>query len=330
MLSPSLRVARPLVLLLAASSPAVAQYVSTPPPGATPPPGPTDITVTPKNGQTPQQQWSDRYACHGWAVTQSGFDPSHKSAAAPAQGSEEEYRRSLTGCLEERGYTVHQAAVVPQPTDQMPAPHAAPIVVAAAAPPEAKYHPLSFRIDGGYTITTANTKQTLHNGGNLGLGFTLTPSPDSPFSLRVDGSYSWFNIRNDAPGYSNNGYSPGYSYIYGGDADLQFNLAHAAAGSRLYLLGGFGWYREQLHLRQVSIVNGIICDFYFCYPGQFPAVTSTSTTTSPWQKSWNAGIGWEASPADGGPSFFIEARYLRILPQNSKTAFIPIRLGLRF
>jgi len=30
----------------------------------------------PMKGQTPEQEYADRAACHNWAVTQTGFDPS--------------------------------------------------------------------------------------------------------------------------------------------------------------------------------------------------------------------------------------------------------------
>src|SRR6202040_434579 len=68
----------PLLLLLAVSVPAFAQYVATPQPGQTtaaPSATAENLTITAKNGQTQEQQWSDRYECHRWARNQSGFDP---------------------------------------------------------------------------------------------------------------------------------------------------------------------------------------------------------------------------------------------------------------
>src|SRR5450631_2697657 len=35
----------------------------------------------PKNGQTDEQQASDKYQCHQWAVSQSGYDPTRNGAA---------------------------------------------------------------------------------------------------------------------------------------------------------------------------------------------------------------------------------------------------------
>lgn len=40
--------------------------------------------VYPKAGQSEQQQSQDRYECHQWAVSQTGFDP---STAPPRQRS---------------------------------------------------------------------------------------------------------------------------------------------------------------------------------------------------------------------------------------------------
>jgi hypothetical protein len=57
----------------------------------------------PKNGQTDDQQATDRYQCHQWAVSQSGYDPTRNAAATAGQG---EYRRAVSACMEGRGYSV--------------------------------------------------------------------------------------------------------------------------------------------------------------------------------------------------------------------------------
>jgi hypothetical protein len=59
----------------------------------------------PKNGQTEEQQATDRYQCHQWAVSQSGYDPTRNNAPT-AGGQQIDYRRALTACLEGRGYSV--------------------------------------------------------------------------------------------------------------------------------------------------------------------------------------------------------------------------------
>src|SRR6185437_10256426 len=41
--------------------------------------GAGDIYVYPKNGQTDEQTSNDRFECHKWAVTQTGFDPTRSS-----------------------------------------------------------------------------------------------------------------------------------------------------------------------------------------------------------------------------------------------------------
>jgi hypothetical protein len=40
--------------------------------------------VYPAKGQSPDQQKKDEYACHQWAVQQTGFDPTKPQQAAPA------------------------------------------------------------------------------------------------------------------------------------------------------------------------------------------------------------------------------------------------------
>jgi hypothetical protein len=79
------------------------------PPVAQPDAAAPDKTfVYPRQGQSAQQQASDEYECHRWAVTQSGFDP---SGAATGQvivstTGRSDYLRAQAACLEGRGYTV--------------------------------------------------------------------------------------------------------------------------------------------------------------------------------------------------------------------------------
>jgi len=333
--------ARAAFVLLAAATPALAQYVTTPQPGQTSPPAAApgaradELNVTPKNGQTQEQQWADRYECHRWAKTQSGFDPTQiADANAPDSGARrEQYRRAFTACLEARGYAVRYgggsgSAAPPAALPPPPPPTAANrrAISAAAAP---KPRVLSMQLEGGYTIAAGSTGKLLDDGSNVGLGFTLFPIPAVPIGLRVDGSYSSFHARNalldTGPGYTH-----GHENVYGGDADIQLDLAHNSPWMKLYLFGGAGWYREQTTLRQISWVNGQYCDWWGnCWAGVGPALTAYSRTTSPWHSAWNAGLGWEVSLANNA-SFFVEARYLRIAPRSDQMQFVPIRVGLRF
>jgi opacity protein-like surface antigen len=191
--------------------------------------------------------------------------------------------------------------------------------------------PLTFSLEGGYTIAAGSSRQLLEDGSNVGFGLTWFPIPSLPVGLRVDGSYSSFHAKDafinmvGGPGYTS-----GRERVYGGDADLQLDLAHQSSRSKLYLFGGAGWYREQTHLRQVSLVDGAYCDFFgYCWPGLVPVITASSRTTSNWRSSWNAGLGWEVALSDHA-SFFVEARYQWIAPHSDQLQFVPIRVGLRF
>jgi hypothetical protein len=72
-------------------------------PGPASGPGPAvgDVYMYPRNGQTEQQQGTDRYECHKWATAQSGFDPTRAQAGA----SPDSYRRAMIACLDARGYS---------------------------------------------------------------------------------------------------------------------------------------------------------------------------------------------------------------------------------
>jgi hypothetical protein len=67
-------------------------------------PASTSLFAYPKNGQTKEQQATDRFECHRWAVSQTGFDPTLAGGTAPMKG--QDYRRAQAACLEGRGYSV--------------------------------------------------------------------------------------------------------------------------------------------------------------------------------------------------------------------------------
>ena len=86
------------------------EYPGAPPPAANgPPPEGEDLFIYPQNGQSPDQQATDRYECHKWAASQSGFDPTQAGGGvAPDQtvAKGADYRRAMRACLEGRGYSV--------------------------------------------------------------------------------------------------------------------------------------------------------------------------------------------------------------------------------
>jgi hypothetical protein len=92
-----------------------AYVVVAPPAGADQPGSPPapaaqqDLIIYPKNGQTNEQQAADRYDCHSWAKSQSGFDPTQPGGGvAPAnyEASHDYYERAMSACLTGRGYEV--------------------------------------------------------------------------------------------------------------------------------------------------------------------------------------------------------------------------------
>jgi hypothetical protein len=93
-------------------------YVVVDPPGAEdsastdapqpPPPQGDDLYVYPQQGQSAEQQASDRYDCHKWSSSQTGFDPTQPGGGvspdqlAPRRA---DYQRAMRACLEGRGYS---------------------------------------------------------------------------------------------------------------------------------------------------------------------------------------------------------------------------------
>ena len=84
--------------------PAGAEQPSAPPAAAS-----DDLIIYPKNGQNADQQAADRYECHRWSKTQTGFDPTEAGGGvAPAEHerARSEYLRAMSACLAARGYEV--------------------------------------------------------------------------------------------------------------------------------------------------------------------------------------------------------------------------------
>jgi hypothetical protein len=69
------------------------------------PPPADQLFIYPRLGQSSQQQADDRYACHQWAVSQTGYDPVQQQPGAPGE-KRADYQRALSACLDGRGYTV--------------------------------------------------------------------------------------------------------------------------------------------------------------------------------------------------------------------------------
>jgi hypothetical protein len=70
---------------------------------------PDTVFVYPRNGQSQQQQDGDRYECHSWAASQSGFDPTRPLGGvdeSQTAGKRAEYQRAEAACLDARGYSV--------------------------------------------------------------------------------------------------------------------------------------------------------------------------------------------------------------------------------
>jgi hypothetical protein len=61
----------------------------------------SDVYAYPQNGQTDEQQSNDRYECHTWARSQTGFDPTVSSST----GNADDYRRAMIACMNARGYS---------------------------------------------------------------------------------------------------------------------------------------------------------------------------------------------------------------------------------
>lgn len=64
-----------------------------------------NVIAYPARGQNADLQARDRYECHSWAVSQSGFDPVNPYSS-PVSASDY-YRRALGACFSARGYSIN-------------------------------------------------------------------------------------------------------------------------------------------------------------------------------------------------------------------------------
>jgi hypothetical protein len=195
-----------------------------------------------------------------------------------------------------------------------------------------EYHPFRFHVDGGGTLTQRSNDTLLDNGWNVGLGLSWFPTSHLPLGIRVDGTYNEFDARtpllDQAAATYGTRVDNGTQKMWGGDVDLELDLP-LSAYVRFYLLAGGGWYRQQNTFRQVTAYPGYFCDWWGCGPGYYGYNSIVARNTTDWHFARNAGLGFEFA---AGPrtSFFVEARYMRLNPNDAKSDYLPIRAGLRF
>ncbi len=313
-----------VLALLAVSLPLSVRAQSQPGPTAASatatPPTATDFQLEPKKGQDAEQQWFDRYDCDSRARQQSGYDPL-RTRGIPLAASDE-YLRAMTACLREHGYEVRYA----------PPEAAAPPIAAPLRPPgsqraarELRYHALSVEAGAGYTAAAGSTAGYVHGGPNAGAALNWFPGAALPIGVRLEGSYTWSKPGSQLLALNGVGYNEGRQGVYGGDLDLRLNLRRLPSQQQLYLAAGIGRYRIDATLQKISTVR--VCGTRYC--SVFQTLLAEESDTSPWEPSWNVGVGWEIA-LDRHTAFFAEARYRYIHGYAGGTQIVPIWLGLRF
>jgi hypothetical protein len=73
-----------------------------------PPPQGDDLYIYPQSGQSAEQQATDKYECHKWASSQTGFDPTQAGGGVPPEqlgARRTDYQRAMRACLQGRGYS---------------------------------------------------------------------------------------------------------------------------------------------------------------------------------------------------------------------------------
>lgn len=190
---------------------------------------------------------------------------------------------------------------------------------------ELRYRALSVELGGGYSVPSGSTAGYVNGGANAGAALDWFPSAALPIGMRAEGSYTWLKPAGGLLALNNVGYNKGQQDLFGGDVDLRLDLSRLPSRRQLYLLAGVGWYRTDTSLQEVS--GERICGLRYC--DVFQTLLAQEHDTSPWESSWNAGLGWEAA-LDRHTAFFIEARYRHIRRPGGVLQLVPVSLGLRF
>lgn len=67
------------------------------------------IFIYPRKGQSEELKAKDRYECHRWGVSQTGYDPTQTTpgmSGAQLNQLRADYQRAMSACLDGRGYTM--------------------------------------------------------------------------------------------------------------------------------------------------------------------------------------------------------------------------------
>jgi hypothetical protein len=67
------------------------------------------IFIYPRKGQSEELQAKDRYECHSWGVSQTGYDPTQPTSGMPRAQLNQmraDYKRAMSACFDGRGYTM--------------------------------------------------------------------------------------------------------------------------------------------------------------------------------------------------------------------------------
>lgn len=212
----------------------------------------------------------------------------------------------------------------PEPAQPIPPPPYGPSAPQEPAR-ELRYRALSMELGGGYSVPSGSTAGYVNGGANAGAALDWFPSAALPIGMHAEGSYTWLKPAGGLLALNNVGYNKGQQDLLGGDIDLRLDLTRLPSRRRLYLLAGVGWYRTDTTLQEVS--GQRICGLRYC--DVFQTLIAQEHDTSPWEPSWNAGIGWEVA-LDRHTALFIEAHYRHIRRPGGVLQLVPISLGLRF
>jgi opacity protein-like surface antigen len=186
-------------------------------------------------------------------------------------------------------------------------------------------------VAGGVVMTQGEAGDSLDDGWNLSGGVTFKKE-NWPVAFQLDLGWNDTDIKDSALFAEDEEGDPvriadnGDVTVWSITADVQWGSKNEGR-TGFYVLGGLGTYYIQGKLTNSVWVPGWICDWYWCYPGMWPA-DSVIGSASSWEWGYNAGVGFNFN-LNSDSQIYIEAKY-HWIQSDTTGEYVPIVIGFRW
>jgi opacity protein-like surface antigen len=184
---------------------------------------------------------------------------------------------------------------------------------------------------GGYVMPQGEAGDALDDGWMLNGGATFRKQ-NWPVAFVAELGYSDFDIADEALIGEDEDGDPvrladnGDVSVWSITGDVMWSTKNKGKVG-FYLQAGLGMYYLDAKLTNATWVPGWVCDFYWCYPGLWPADAIVGSASS-WEWGYNAGVGITFNLASDS-QIFIEGKY-HWIQSDTTGEYLPIVIGYRW